>query len=163
VRIRGSHRLRPRRAATLLGATLLAAFLVVGPPAHAALGESRASIQEDHAALGGTALVVTRTDGYEVHETTTADGGRVRQYVGAQGTVFAVSWSARFQPNLKQLLGSYYDEYLSASRAHRGGHHLLSISTPRLVLGVVQRPRGFAGQAHVPDLLPAGVAPDALR
>ena len=151
------------RSAILLGATLLAAFLVIGAPAHAALGESRASIQADHAALGGTALVVTSAEGYEVHQTTTADGGQVRQYVDAQGTVFAVSWSSRFQPNLKQLLGSYYDDYLAAARAHRGGHHVLSVTTPRLVLGIVQRPRGSAGLAHAPALLPPGVTPDALR
>jgi hypothetical protein len=142
---------------------LLLVSLVLAPAARAALGEPRASVEADQRVLGGTALVVNAARGYEVHETTTADGGRIRQYVNSEGTVFAVSWSARFQPNLQQLLASHYAEYLSAARARRGNHHLLSISTPGLVVSIVQLPRGSTGSAHLPALLPQGVTPAALQ
>lgn len=145
------------RRATLLG------LLVLAPAARAALGEDRGTIEADHRALGGASLVVTSTERYELHETRTVDGGVVRQYVNGQGTVFAVTWSARFQPNLGQLLGAHYEEYLSAARARVGGHHVLSVVTPGFVLGIVQRPRGSAGTAHLPALLPQGVRPEELR
>jgi len=137
--------------------------LALAPAARAGLGESRASVEADHLALGGTALVVSTAPGYEVHETTTAQGGTIRQYVTADGTVFAVSWRARFQPNLQQLLANHYAEYVTTARAHRGNHHLLSISNPGLVLTVVRLPRGSAGAAHLPGLLPPGVKPEQLR
>jgi hypothetical protein len=142
---------------------LLLVGLAMAPTARAGLGEPRASVRADHLALGGTALAVRTGPGYEVHETTTAQGGTIRQYVGAAGTVFAVSWNARFQPNLQQLLATHYAEYLAAARARRGSHHLLSLSGPGLVLSIVQLPRGSAGAAHLPALVPAGVRPEQLR
>ena len=120
-------------------------------------------MQADHLALLGTALTLTTTPTYEVHETVTADGSRIRQYVNHQGVVFAVGWSARFQPNLRQLLAAHYREYLAAARGHHGSHHVLSVSTPGLVLGIVQLPRSSAGSAHVPALLPPAVKPGELR
>jgi hypothetical protein len=143
--------------ATLLG------ILMLAPAARAALGEHRSSVEADSRALGATAPVVSSTGRYELHESRTADGGVVRQYVNAEGTVFAVSWSSRFRPNLQQLLGAHYAEYLAAARGHATGHHVFSVSTPDFVLGIVHRPRGSAGIAHLPALLPAGVRPEELR
>jgi len=143
--------------ATLLG------LLVLAPTARAALGESRESVQADARALGAAAPMVTSTEKYELHESRSADGGVVRQYVNAQGTVFAVTWSSRFRPNLEQLLGAHYAEYLSAARGRGTNHHVFSVATPDFVLGIVQRPRGSAGTAHLPALLPPGVRPEELR
>jgi hypothetical protein len=143
--------------ATLLG------LLMLAPAARAALGEDRSSVAADSRALGGSSPVVTTTARYELHETRTADGGVVRQYVNSRGTVFAVTWSARFRPNLQQLLGAHYAEYLSAARGRASGHHVFSVVTPDLVLGITQRPRGSAGTAHLPSLLPEGVRPEELR
>jgi hypothetical protein len=143
--------------ATLLG------FLMLAPTAHAALGEGRDSVQADSRALGAATPVVTSTERYELHESRTADGGVIRQYVNAQGSVFAVTWSSRFRPNLEQLLGAHYAEYLSAARGRAANHHVFSVATPGFVLGIVQRPRGSAGTAHLPALLPAGVRPEELR
>jgi Protein of unknown function (DUF2844) len=100
---------------------------------------------------------------YEVHETRTADGTRVREFVNPGGRVFAVTWSGRFQPDLEQLLASHYPEYVAAARHQRGSHHVLSVSTPGFVLNVVQLPRGFSGNAHLPALVPAGVKPEEVR
>lgn len=149
--------LRMLHRATLIGVLMLA------PAARAALGESRDSVQADSRALGAAAPVVTSTERYEVHESRTVDGGVVRQYVNSQGTVFAVTWSARFRPNLQQLLGAHYAEYLSAARGHATGHHVFSVTTPGFVIGIVQRPRGSAGTAHLPALLPAGMRAEELR
>ena len=142
--------------------SIVLAALVLGVPAHASLLESRTSVTDDHRLLHGTALKMTSTTAYDVYETTTPEGGHVRQFVNHDGRVFAIAWSGRFSPDLRQLLASHYDQYVLAARVHRGVHHLLSISTPELKLSIVQLPRGFAGSAHLPALLPPGVKPDQL-
>ena len=155
-------RLRRRAggAPVLLTALLLGAHPSV---AQAALGESQDAVERDYAALHGTSLRVSSTISYEVHQITTADAGTVRQYVDHGGTVFAVTWSGRVQPDLRRVLAAHYAQYLAAARAPHQGHHLLSVSTADLVLTVVKLPRGFAGHAHLPSLLPGGVKAEELR
>ena len=131
--------------------------------AHAGLGERAESIQQDHVALHGTTLAVTPAVDYDVHETTTADGAHVRQYASRSGTVFAVTWSGRTQPDLRVLLAKHYDAYVAAASAHRGSHHVLSVSTPELVITVVRHARSASGAAHLPALLPAGISAGDLR
>ena len=152
-----------RVAGRWLGRCLLLGGLALAPVGHAALGESRASVQADREALNGSSTIVTTTATYEVHETRTADGTRLREFVNPGGRVFAVTWSGRFQPDLEKLLASHYPEYLAAAGHRRGGHHVVSVSTPELVLSIVQLPRGFSGSAHVPSLVPPGVKPEELR
>ena len=77
--------------------------------------------------------------------------------------MFAVSWSGKVQPDLRVVLGPYYARYLESARAPHPSHHVLSLNAPDLVLSVVKLPRGFAGHAHLPSLVPAGTAVDALR
>lgn len=157
------RRMSPTRrgaARTLLciGIALLSAT------ANAGLGEARDSVQRDHLALGGSTLTVTSRDAYDIHETTTADGARVRQYVSRAGTVFAVGWSGRTQLDLKTLLASHYDEYVVAARVpHGANHHVFTATTPGMVISVVKHPRGFTGTAYIPAAVPAGVSAGELR
>jgi hypothetical protein len=136
--------------------------LLLAPAAFAGLGEQTDSISRDHAALRGTALQVTPAASWDVHEITTAEGSRVREYASKDGTVFAVAWEGRM-PDLHVLLASHYAEYQAATEARRPNRRALNIDTPTLRLSAVKLPRGFAGSAHVPSLLPAGVAPESLR
>ena len=140
---------------------LLGALLA--PPVHAGLGEPVESVQRDHAALRGARLAVTPMAAYDLHETTTADGIRVRQYASHAGTVFAVAWSGPALPDLKVVLGKSYDDYVAAASGHRGSHHVLNVTTPGLVLNITQHQRGFTGAAHLPALLPAGASVQELR
>jgi len=152
-----------RRAALTAG---VAVVLLAGAPlgvAFAGLGESTATIARDHAALRGRTLTLTSTAKYEVHESIAGDGTRVREFARPGGPVFAVRFEGRHLPDLGVLLASHYAEYLAAARAHRGGHHRLTISTPTLSLEIVRGPRGFTGSARLPDALPAGVSPQELR
>jgi hypothetical protein len=148
-----------RRAAT----ALIIVGSLVASVAHAGLGEPADSVPRDHVALSGVTLRVTPMKSFDVHETTTADGTRVRQYVSHVGTVFAVAWSGRALPALPVVLAKHYDAYLSATKEHRGNHHVLSIATPELVLSVVRLPRGFTGSAYVPALLPPGTSAQELQ
>jgi len=77
--------------------------------------------------------------------------------------VFAVSWGGPSHPNLQQLLGNSYSTYQAAARAHRRGHHIVSINTPDLVASVLRLQRTSSGQIYVPALVPQGVAAASLR
>lgn len=147
----------------LLASLAVAAGLALAPVAEAGLGEGVDSIARDHATLRAHAAAVVPMVSYDVHELTMADGGHVREYASRGGTVFAVTFSGRAMPDLGALLGSHYADYVAAMSAHRMNHKVLAINEPGLVMAVVKQPRGIAGSAHVPALLPAGVSARELR
>lgn len=144
-------------------AVVVAVAALLAPVARAGLGEPVDSVQRDHTALRGATLSVTPMLSYDLHETTTVDGIRLRQYVSRTGTVFAVAWSGPALPDLKLVLGKNYDAYVAAATAHRGSHHVMNVATPELVLNVTKHSRGFTGHAHLPALLPAGTTAQELR
>jgi hypothetical protein len=152
-----------RRLASRGGAIVAALLMLHAPAAHAALGATREDLLRDAAALQTTRVTITSREHYDVHEMISADGTTLRAYVEPGGKVFAVTWSGRVQPDLRVVLGPYYARYLEAARAPHPSHHVLTLRTPDLVLSVVKLPRGFAGRAHLPSLVPAGTAVDALR
>ncbi len=153
----------PRSISTLPAGLALAAALALAPAAEAGLGEGVTAIARDHAALRGGALQVTPMQAYDRHELTTASGTRVREYASRSGTVFAMSFEGPTVPDLKVMLGTHYEEYVTAVRARAGNHRVLTIDSPGLVMQVVKLPRGMVGRAHVPALLPAGVDARDLR
>jgi hypothetical protein len=95
---------------------------------------------------------------YTVHEMQTPAGTTVREFANADGIVFAVSWKGPFQPDLRQALGTYFDEYKTAPRARRYGHSHDIVEQPGLVVHSTGHMRSFAGIAYVPQLIPAGMA-----
>jgi hypothetical protein len=133
------------------------------PLARAGLGDPAASVLRDHAALRGTALKHTPAAAFDVHEITTEHGIEVREYVNRQGTVFATTWSGPALPDLKIVLGTRYPLYAAGVQALPASHKVFSMSTEGIVLRVVKLPRGFAGSAHVPALLPPGMSVEDLR
>ncbi len=142
----------------------LLALALVPQVARAALGEPAASVARDQLALGGQPVTVTPMAGYSRHEFLTASGTRVCEYVSeAGGTVFALTWNGPVLPDLQVLLAGHHAAYLSATEAHRGSHHALTLATDDLVLRLTRLPRGFTGSAHLPRLLPAGLDTGELR
>lgn len=131
-------------------------------PALAALGGPDASVAMDHAVLRGT-LSVTPMQAFDVHRIAGDGGQTVREYATRQGRIFAVTWHGPRSPDLKLLLGAYFDRYVAAAKLQRTGHHLLSIRTPELVMTVVRFQRSASGQAYVPALMPRGVTRAELR
>ena len=150
-------------AARMCAAVIAGWGVLFGSVAHAGLGEPVESVARDHAAVHGTALVVTPRQAYDVQETTTEAGLQLRQYVSHGGTVFAVAWSGRTLPDLKMVLGKHYDEYYAAASAHQGNHHVLSVATPNVVISITKVQRGFTGVAYVPALVPTGTSVKELR
>ena len=142
---------------------VLVAGMFISQAALAGLGESADSISHDRSALRATAETVTPFVAYDVHEMTTEDGGRVREYASRSGTIFAVAWSGRTKPDLSALLAAHYADYLKAAASNHFNHKVLSVSNGDFAMRIMKLPRGFTGSAHVPALLPTGTAAQDIR
>lgn len=141
-------------------------ILVMPFPLLAALGDSDFSIQADQAQMKASIKLI-EADAYTVHEMKSPTGILVREYVSrSAGRVFAITWQGPFFPELKQLLGTYFQQYSWAAKAQREsrvGIHPLDIREPGLVVQTAGHPRAFSGRVYDPGLLPAGVNADDIR
>jgi len=61
------------------------------------------------------ARAYVRAELYTMHELEATTGTKVREYLDGEGKVFAVAWQGPFRPNLRELLGSYYETFLKAA------------------------------------------------
>jgi Protein of unknown function (DUF2844) len=125
--------------------------------AAAALGEPETSVQTDVAQLHGS-LKVTAHAGYRLHEIQLPSGTMVREFAGSDGRVFAVAWSGPTVPNLRQTLGLYFDNYMTAAKAKHSGHRHLQIQQDDLVVQADGHMRAFSGLAYLPPAVPSGVS-----
>lgn len=140
------------------------ALLMLPLPVCASLGGDTASVKSDVAKME-TTIRTTSGQGYEVHEMQSQSGVAIKEFASPGGKIFAVSWSGPTHPDLRQLLGNYYDQYIQAvqeQRAHRRGRGPLLIQMPGLVVRISGHERAFRGKAYVPQLVPAGVRVEDL-
>jgi hypothetical protein len=145
--------------------TIVLLMLTLPLPALAALGGDVSSVQEDQAQMKGT-LKTTEHNSYTVHEIKAGDGTVVREYASPAGEVFGVSWQGPFIPDMKQLLGSYFDAYSSAAQAQRTAHRgraPLNIQQPGLVVESNGHMRSYSGRVYDPGKLPQGVNANDIR
>jgi hypothetical protein len=156
-----SFNLRPLswRIALLVGAAAIASMAAL--PVEAALGESVASVETDRLQVGGT-LRVLPSAAYTVHELQVPSGTVVREYVSPAGTVFGVAWQGPSMPDLRQMLGTYFDRYVAAA-SQRKTRGLVAIDQPGLVVQSGGHMRAFVGKAYIPEALPPGVTADSIR
>jgi Protein of unknown function (DUF2844) len=138
----------------------LAAF--ASPPASATLGGNAASTLADQAQMKAT-IRVSPGEKYTLHEIQTPAGTSIKEFVSPAGKVFAVSWRGPWMPNLRQLLGDYFEPYLQGAKAKRGARGAIAVDSGTLVARSGGRMRAFAGRAFVPDLLPDGVSADDIQ
>jgi len=144
-----------------------AMFLVLGLPlpASGVLGANTDSVQNDQVYLQADVRIVGG-EMYVIHELRTPTGIVVREYVSPDQQVFAATWRSPFIPDLKQLLGGYFDQYLQAVKKLRQGqvgHSSLNIRQSDIVFQASGHMRPYFGRAYDPSLVPAGVGADALR
>ena len=137
-------------------------LLLFAGAAQAALGDSVASVAADEVHMKATRRIRS-TASYQVHEIQLASGTLVREYVSAEGVVFAVAWSGPLQPDLQQLLGSHFADYQAVARTKRARRGPVHVQQPGLVVHSGGHMRAFAGQAYLPQRLPAGVAIDEIK
>ena len=135
-----------------------AAFALLLPGlASATLGEPEASVLADAAQLHAS-IKQTNLGSYRLHEVQLASGTLIREYAGLDGNVFAITWHGPYVPNLKQILGRYFDAYVAAAKAPHADHHHLLVSQGDLVVEASGHMRAFSGRAYLPKALPAGLA-----
>lgn len=139
-----------------------AALLVASAGAFAALGADEVSVQADRVRLKGSASI-RQAQHYALHEIRQASGTAVREYVSPGGKVFAVAWDGPVLPDLRQVLGPYFDRYVAAAKDRRAKRTPVLIREPTLVVEAGGHLRAFAGRAYVPALVPQGVDPGALQ
>lgn len=150
----------------MIGGALLAIAALSSLPALAALGDNVASVSTDRVHMHAQQRGVTSAVGYTVQEIEAPSGTLVREYVSPNGTVFAVSWTGPSKPDLRQLFGSYFQQFVSASKSVRHGaaaRRHFELRQPDLIVQSNGRMRAFHGRAYVPSLLPPGITPDSIR
>ncbi|MGA3212706.1 MAG: DUF2844 domain-containing protein [Terriglobales bacterium] len=130
--------------------------------AGAELGGTVSSVQSDREFFKGT-VQVTHAGAYDVHGIKTAAGSSIREYVSPDGKVFAVAWSSAGHPDMKQLLGTYFEQYQRVLQAPRTGRGPLSVHESGLAVELGGHPRAFTGRVYVPGLVPQGVDLENIR
>lgn len=154
------------RAHWYMTALGLALLWQASTPALAGLGGTVDSVQADTVNMKAELRAATPGAGYSVQELQLPGGTVVKEYVSPSGTVFAVSWHGPFMPNLGQILGTYYQQYVAASKAavHNGAtRRHFQIRQSDLVVQSNGHMRSFHGDAYVPSLLPPNVTPSDIQ
>ena len=152
-----------KSTAQSIRAALLALPLLALPlPALATLGEDAASTQADQLQMKA-AIRVAQSGAFTVHEIQAPSGTVIREFVSPAGKVFAVLWQGPSLPDLRQVLGSYFDPYVEAAQSKRTGRGPVSVQQEGLVVESTGRMRAFSGRAYVPQLLPPGITADDIR
>ena len=162
VHVFGLVRRRPLAMAALIGVVAAAVPRV----ASADLGGDARSVDADRAKMQGALIQIVRSDTHVVHEMRAASGTTVREYLTTTGTVFAVAWQGPWLPDMRQILGSHFEQYQNAVRAQsstRRSRGTLTIDDGGLVVQMSGHPRAFSGRAYVPALLPQGMRLESIR
>jgi hypothetical protein len=137
------------------------ALLFGSSPALAALGGDASSIGTGQAHLLPSARI-QRAATHAMHELRAETGTVVREYLGNDGKVFGVSWEGPFRPDLRHLLGAYYETYIKAAKG-RVARGPVNIELPGLVIHMSGHQRAFYGRAYLVDRVPKELSTDEIR
>ena len=147
--------------AALFAASIL--LLVHSGASHAALGGAPEQF-DTQATTTVTSNVTGAGVSYTTRATTLAGGIHVREYVSTGDLVFAVAWDGPQLPDLKALLGNYFDTMVAESaKAPLAGRGALTIKLPEVVINSGGHMRAFYGNAWIPAQLPAGFTGDDVQ
>jgi hypothetical protein len=129
------------------------------------MSDSWAALGSTPANLGPRVLVsVAPRANYNDIEKKLESGTVVHEYLDANSTVFAVSWSGPSLPDLKEILGSHFDAMVAhAGKAAKSGRSQLALRQSDLVIISGGHMGAFEGRAWLPAKLPAGFSPSDLR
>jgi hypothetical protein len=144
-------------------AIVLGALALLTPAtAHAALGSDAASIATDSTALGAT-HEIRHAAGWDVHVLHLPSGTLVHEYL-RNGKVFAVAWGGPALPDLRRLLGAYFEPYVRSPQGlNTGHHHLRVVSTPEWVVQSAGHAQAFIGRAWISAEIPSRFDLDTVR
>ncbi|MBC8745406.1 MULTISPECIES: DUF2844 domain-containing protein [Paraburkholderia] len=127
-----------------------------------ASGAAQSVMRSESSAASSTSNTSTTSASYTVRETTFGNGTVVREYLSTSGAVFGISWHGPQMPDLSDLLGSYFPQYVAgvkAVRAARGNARgPVAVDDSELVVRSGGHMGAFSGVAWLPSALPAGVS-----
>ena len=132
--------------------------------AQAELGGPLASVAVDRDRMGATVNSVAMGS-YTRHSLTRPNNAMVDEFSNGSGQVFAVRWRGPGKPDLRQLLGSYFEVMQTAAADGRAMHALRrpqQVSQPDLQIQSGGHMGWFHGVAFIPSLAPAGYSPADL-
>ncbi|WP_233803950.1 DUF2844 domain-containing protein [Paraburkholderia sp. HP33-1] len=122
-------------------------------------GATQSVMRSESSAASSTSSTSTS---YTVRETTFGNGTVVREYLSTSGAVFGIAWRGPQMPDLSDLLGSYFPQYVAgvkAVRAARGNARgPVSVVDSALVVHSGGHMGAFTGVAWLPSALPSGVS-----
>jgi hypothetical protein len=146
------------RATPIVSALLLA----YAGASHAALGGAPEQFATEGATIASR--VSAAGPNYHTRDTTLASGTQVREYVSDSGVVFAVTWDGPMLPDLKALLGKYFETMVAESaRTPKAGRSRIDVNDPEVVINSGGHMRAFEGSAWVPGEFPAGFTAADVR
>ena len=141
---------------------LALALLGAWGPAAATLGEDMNTVQVDQARLQAT-LEITGTAGFALHQMRLPSGTVVNEYVSPSGMVFAISWQGPALPDLRQVLGRYFEQYVDAVRTQDIGSASGRTAGTGLVVQSRGHMRAFFGRVYLQPMLPRGVQAEDIQ
>jgi len=152
------------RLTHLLPLASVMVMLGFGVQAMGALGGDGSSVEADRARMKAS-VKTTQSDAYSVQEMQAPGGMVINEYVAPSGRVFAVAWHGPFVPDMRQILGTYFQQYSAALQAQpkRYGRRPLNIQQSGLVVQASGRMRAYWGRAYVPEMLPDGITADEIK
>lgn len=101
---------------------------------------------------------------YNVTSTVLTGGTTVREYTGTDGTVFAVSWTGPFMPDLRTLLGDNFATMKAESaKRPQAGHSQLRVERSDVTIESTGHMRAYAGRAWLNAKLPAGFSTNDIQ
>jgi hypothetical protein len=131
--------------------------------ARASLGGDVYSIRADADGVNGL-VQIERRQNYDIHEITTDNGLRLREFVNRDGLVYGITWNGPVVPDLRQVLGSSFEEYIKATAgSHAELRRLQRYASSTLVVERNGHMRAYGGRAYLPAAFPAGTSPSELQ
>lgn len=147
----------------LLRGVVFASTLLIGSSAFAVLGQDVSSVQSDGARIKAAVSILPGRS-YSIHQMRAPSGTSVKEFVSPAGQVFGVSWQGPSTPDLRQLLGDYFDQYMQAAQTTpRVFRRVVYIETGDLVVESGGHMRFKVGRAYLRSKLPDGVHIDDIR
>jgi len=146
----------------LCASLTLLTILAQAPSARAALGDDVSSVENDRIRMRASLRVIKHAT-HDVHEMATSIGTKVREFVGKDGKVFAVSWSGGWRPNLRDIMGSHYGRFIENTRGHRRQRGPARLELPGMVVFVGGYLRMSFGYVYLLDRLPTGFSPQDIN
>lgn len=139
---------------------ILACTCLLTVPCHAELG---GLANRDAVLIQEQSPLVSNVPSLGIYLFKSPSGTQIKEYVNAENTVVAVTWQGPSLPNLRQLLGAYFETFVNRPTDHGSSHRSAELLTDGLVVQSHGQMRNFSGRAYLPKLLPSGFNIDQIK